>query len=180
MSKSLTVFCSASKALDQKYFDQAKEFSELLAKDNYKMVYGGATVGLMGKVADVAKENNCHVTGIIPQVIIEREFKHEGLDELIVTKDMHERKKLLYHHGDHIVILPGGYGTMDEAFESMTWNQLGIHDTPVSFINWFGYYDGIIQYIENAAKEKFTGVYDQFKANFFNSNEEFFNWLKNE
>ncbi len=174
---SLGVFCSASSHLNPKYYEYARTFSKLMRENHCNLVYGGATIGIMGAIADELKKLGGHVTGIIPKVITNREIEHEGLDELIITEDMHERKKLLYKKSEMLVILPGGYGTLDEAFEAMTWNQLDIHKLPVAFINWFGYFDGIKQFCDTASKEKFTGVYDNFKPHFFNTNEDFFNWM---
>ncbi len=178
MFKTLGVFCSASSHLDDKYFDKAKEFARSMCEHNYDLVYGGATIGLMGCIADEAKKFGAHVLGVVPKIITTREIANEKIDELIITEDMHERKKILYKRSDILVILPGGFGTLDEAFESITWNQLDIHKKPVVFINWFGYFDGIKTWIQNAEKEKFIKVYDTFEPQFLENNEQFFKWLK--
>ena len=119
----------------------------MLAKNERNLIYGGASIGLMGAVADAMLDNGRDVIGVMPEVINELEVAHEGLTELIHVKDMHERKKVMYEKADCFLVLPGGYGTLDELFEA-TWTQLGIHHRPVIVVNFNGFYDALKQHLK--------------------------------
>ncbi|MCB9092269.1 MAG: TIGR00730 family Rossman fold protein [Halobacteriovoraceae bacterium] len=174
---SLAVFCSASNNVPKKYFERTAQFGALIAERGYHLIYGGASVGLMGTLADSALAKKARVTGVIPTVILQREVAHKNLAELIETENMHGRKEKIYHLCDAVAVLPGGLGTLDEAFEFMTWNQLGIHNKKIGFLNWFGFFDPIREFCLNAQKEKFIKNYDNFTPSFFEDDKEFLNWI---
>jgi hypothetical protein len=126
-----------------------------MAENNVKLVYGGGSAGLMGCIADSVMENQGQVTGIIPRILVEWERQHLGISELIVSDDMHERKRKIYSLCDSALILPGGFGTMDELFEIITWNQLTIHDKEIFILNSGGFYDHLIAHIEQMKNQGF-------------------------
>lgn len=130
------------------YLEAADELGRLIATRGYGLVYGGATVGAMGAVADGALAAGGAVVGVIPDVIKEREIEHRGLTELHVVRTMHERKALLASKADAFVALPGGYGTLDEFIEIVTWAQLRIHAKPCVLVNTGGFYDGLLAFLD--------------------------------
>ncbi len=173
----LGVFCSASKHVPEIYFERTRKFGEALGKRNISLVYGGAQIGLMGELANAALTSGSYVCGVIPKFIKDRELGHGGIQELIETDTMHQRKEVIYERSSAIAVLPGGLGTLDEAFEFMTWNQLGLHQKKVGFLNWEGFFDPIRDFCERATKEKFLRVYDDFEPRFFKDDDSFFSWL---
>jgi len=152
---SLAVFCGSKDGKNNSYKEHAIQLAQLLARHNITLVYGGGNVGLMGVIADTVMQHGGKVTGIIPKVLLEWERQHKGITELIIADDMHDRKKTIYSLSDAAVILPGGYGTMDEFFEIMTWNQLSIHDKQIFILNSGGFYDHLIKQIELMKKDGF-------------------------
>lgn len=138
---SVAVFCGSKMGDNPLYKAHAAQLGALLAEKGLKLVYGGGKAGLMGVVADAALEAGGEVTGIIPSFLNSRERKHDRLTDTIVTETMHERKKLLFEHCDAAVIIPGGFGTLDELFELLTWNQLQLHHIKVFVLNTAGFYD---------------------------------------
>lgn len=146
--KSICVYCASSLGNNPYFAEQAFELGQTLAEHGIDVVYGGAKVGLMGKVADGAKSKNGKVFGIIPEFLAAKEIKHDRLDELIVVQTMHERKALMQEKSDGFIALPGGFGTMEELFEILTWGQLGLHKKPIGILNLEGYYDALIQLVE--------------------------------
>jgi len=146
--KSISVFCGSSNGNDDNFVDQATALGAFLAQKNITIVYGGAKVGLMGAVADGALSGYGKVIGIIPDFIKTKEIAHGGLTELIEVHSMHERKMLMYEKSDGAIILPGGFGTMDEMFELLTWGQLGLHQMPIGILNVEGYYDDLITFLD--------------------------------
>lgn len=128
---------------------------KLLAVQQVRLVYGGGNVGLMGMLADTVMENGGQVTGVIPKVLLAWERQHLHITELIVADDMHERKKKIFERADAGLVLPGGFGTLDEMFEMITWNQLSIHDKQIFLLNSGGFYDHLIQHIRQMGDEKF-------------------------
>lgn len=129
------VYCGSSANVDRLYYDLAKRTAEAIVGQGWDLVYGGARTGLMGEVADRALDAGGHVIGIIPQNIKEKDFQHPHLSELHVTPDLHARKKMMVDMADAFVVLPGGLGTLDEAFELLTWRQLGLHSKPLFFMD---------------------------------------------
>lgn len=152
---SLAVFCGSKDRIDGVYIKQAQELGKLMAENNIKMIYGGGSSGLMGVVADAVMHHHGKVTGIIPHVLLEWERQHHGITELIIADDMHVRKKKMYELCDAAIILPGGFGTMDELFEMLTWNQLAIHDKKIFILNTAGFFDHLLTHIRRMEQEGF-------------------------
>ena len=143
----LAVFCGSKNGIDELYVNHARQLGKIMADCNVAMIYGGGSTGLMGLVADSVMRHKGRVTGIIPHVLVEWEHQHHGITELIVADDMHERKKKMYELCDAAIILPGGFGTLDELFEMLTWNQLSIHDKRIFILNSGGFYDHLLAHI---------------------------------
>jgi uncharacterized protein (TIGR00730 family) len=152
---SLAVFCGSKTGSNPVFVNDALALGHWLASHRIRLVYGGGSAGLMGIIADAVLEKGGHVTGIIPSLLLEWEVQHRSLSELIVVEDMHQRKKELYSMCDAALVLPGGFGTLDELFEIITWNQLTIHDKPIFILNSDGFYDALLQHIELMKKEGF-------------------------
>jgi hypothetical protein len=152
---SIAVFCGSKTGVNPLFIHHARQLGKLLAENNITLIYGGANVGIMGSIADAVMGNGGKVTGIIPKVLVDWERKHEEITELIITEDMHDRKKIIYDRCDAAVILPGGFGTLDELFEMVTWNQLSIHDKHIFILNSGGFYTHLIQHIEQMRNENF-------------------------
>lgn len=151
----LAIFCGSKKGNSQLYEQHATELALLLAERKVELIYGGGKNGLMGVVADTVMANGGTVRGVIPQVLKEWEHQHEGISELLVVDDMHVRKRKLYELCDAVIVLPGGFGTLDEVFEVLTWNQLFIHDKKVFLLNSGGFYDSLIAHMHHLANEGF-------------------------
>ncbi|MDC3388762.1 TIGR00730 family Rossman fold protein [Flavobacteriaceae bacterium] len=146
--KSIAIFCGASMSNDSILNMKAIELGKLLALKNIQLVYGGAKIGLMGNIANGVLENRGKVIGVIPEFLTSKEIVHESLTELIITETMHERKLKMYDISDGIVALPGGFGTLDELFEMLSWAQLGLHKKPIGVLNINGFYDDLLSFIE--------------------------------
>ena len=153
--KKLAIFCGSKKGNDSLYEQHAEELALLMAKKKVELIYGGGRNGLMGVVADTVMEAGGIVRGVIPQVLKEWEHQHESISELLVVEDMHVRKRKLYELCDAAIILPGGFGTLDELFEILTWNQLSIHDKKIFILNSAGFYSHLIDHIKQCSKEGF-------------------------
>jgi uncharacterized protein (TIGR00730 family) len=153
--RSLAVFCGSKEGKDPLYINQAVQLGVLLAKQNVKLIYGGGSAGMMGAVADSTMANGGEVIGVIPKLLLEWEKQHRGITELIISDDMHERKKTIYSMCDAALILPGGFGTLDELFEIVTWNQLTIHDKQIFILNSGGFYDHLIAHINVMKDQRF-------------------------
>ena len=154
------VYCGSSGAVREEYKTAAKDAGALLAARGANVVYGGGHVGLMGIVADAALAAGGHVTGIIPRHIEEREVSHTTLSELVVVDTMHERKTLMVDRSDSFLILPGGFGTMDEFFEIITWRQLKLHSKPVVLANIGGFWDPLVALMQHQVREGFARAGD--------------------
>jgi uncharacterized protein (TIGR00730 family) len=152
---SLAVFCGSKNGINGIYAKHAQQLGKLAAENNVQLIYGGGRNGIMGVVADSAMHYNGKVTGIIPHVLVEWEAQHNGITELILADDMHVRKKKMYELCDAAVILPGGFGTMDELFEMLTWNQLSIHNKRIFILNSGGFFDHLIAHIHRLRTEGF-------------------------
>mgnify|MGYP006188432153 CR=1 FL=1 len=152
---SLAVFCGSKAGADPIFLQHAKELGYLLAEKNIKLIYGGGGKGIMGAVADAVMEGKGNVVGIIPEILLEWEAQHKAITELHVVTDMHVRKKMMYELCDAAVILSGGYGTLDELFEMLTWNTLKIHSKKIFMVNSNGFYDHLIAHIRHMYKEDF-------------------------
>ena len=152
---SLAVFCGSKNGNNPLYAEHTVQLGKLLAKHGVTLIYGGGNVGIMGKIADAVMEHGGTVTGVIPQVLVAWERQHNGISELFIVDDMHIRKKKMYELCDAAIILPGGFGTLDELFEMVTWNQLSIHDKMIYIINSDGFYNHLIAHINQMQKENF-------------------------
>jgi uncharacterized protein (TIGR00730 family) len=151
----LAIFCGSKMGNNALYEQHAKELALLLAEKKVELIYGGGKNGLMGVVADTVMNNGGIVRGVIPRILTDWEHQHEGISELMVVDDMHIRKRKLYELCDGAIILPGGYGTLDELFEILTWNQLSIHDKKIFIMNTNGFYNHLLQHLKFLQEEKF-------------------------
>lgn len=142
--ENVTVFCGSSPGFDPRYGEDAFRLGEALATRAMGLVYGGARVGLMGQVADGALNAGGTVRGVLPRFLAEKELEHHGLTELILVDTMHARKLRMHELSDGFIALPGGYGTLEEFFEMLTWAQLGLHAKPAGLLNTDGFYDPLL------------------------------------
>lgn len=145
----ICVYCASRKGVDSTYERIAAEVGRLIVTSGAEMVFGGGHVGLMGIVADTVLDAGGRVTGVIPQHLVDLEEAHTGLTELIVVDDMPQRKRTMFERSDVFLTLPGGIGTMEEMFEVLTWQYLGIHRKPVGLLNVQGYYDDLIAFLDS-------------------------------
>lgn len=149
------VYCGSSPGLDERYADAAKALGRHLVAIGADLVYGGASKGLMGVLADTVLEGGGKVRGVIPQSLVDKEVAHHDLTELHVVSTMHERKTLMAAISDGFVALPGGYGTLEEIIEVLTWGQLQFHEKPCGLLNVNGYFDPLLAFLDHAANEGF-------------------------
>lgn len=157
--KCVAVFCGSKFGNNPVFASHTAELGRLLAAHRLNIVYGGGSAGLMGLLADTALAGGASVLGVIPELLMQWEQYHKGITELRTVTDMHVRKKMMYEHGDAAIILPGGFGTLDELFEMLTWNQLKIHSKPIFILNSGGFYDHLIEHMRRLEKEGF--LYDR-------------------
>lgn len=150
--KNITVYCGANPGNNPIFTEHAFALGKYLAENKIGLVYGGGNVGLMGAVANGVVQNNGEGIGIIPKFLLDKELGHGGLTELIIVDNMHQRKAKMYELGDGIIALPGGFGTMEELFEMLTWGQLGLHEKPIALLNTMGYYDSLLQFFDDMTK----------------------------
>ena len=153
--RSVCVYCGSSNDVAERYLDLARTVGQELAQRGLKLVYGGGNVGLMGVLADAALAAGGQVVGIIPEKLKDLELAHLGVQELLVVPDMHARKAEMMAQADAFITLPGGWGTLEELFEAVTWLQLRYHSKPVGLLNAFGYFDHLIRFVEHASQEGF-------------------------
>jgi hypothetical protein len=149
------VFCGSSPGADPRYVDAARALGALLARRGLGLVYGGASVGVMGAIADAVLAGGGHVTGVIPSALVTKEIAHQSLPDLRVVSTMHERKALMADLSDAFIALPGGIGTLEETFETLTWAQLGLHRKPVGFLDTAGYYRPLLDFLEHGVAARF-------------------------
>lgn len=154
-AKRVCVFCGSSKGSRPVYARAARELGERLVAHGHGLVYGGGNVGLMGEIADAVLARGGEVIGVIPRSLVVREVGHRGLSELVVVRTMHERKAKMVELSDAFVALPGGFGTLDEFCEVLTWAQLGIHDKPCALFDVEGYFDPLLALLDRAVSEGF-------------------------
>jgi uncharacterized protein (TIGR00730 family) len=152
------IFCGSSPGARPAYTEAAEDLGMLLVQNGITLVFGGATVGLMGRLADTVVSEGGEAIGVIPQALVDREIAHLGLTDLHVVDTMHERKQRMADLSDAFVALPGGLGTLDELFEIYTWGQLGMHRKPIGLMNVEGYFDGLVGFLEHAVAERFVRV----------------------
>lgn len=153
--KRICVYCGSKAGKQPEYIASARALGRLLAAQGIGLVYGGASVGIMGEVATSALEAGGHVTGIMPKILVEKEITHPDLSQLIVVDSMHERKAKMEALSDGFIALPGGLGTLEELFEMLTWVQIGYHNKPCAVLNVAGYYDKLLAFLDHAVDEGF-------------------------
>jgi uncharacterized protein (TIGR00730 family) len=149
----ITVFCGANEGFDPDFKKMAETIGATLAQNQIGVIYGGAKIGIMGAVADGSISHGGEVIGILPHFLSVKEIAHNQLSQLIVVDTMHERKVKMYEMADGFIILPGGFGTMDELFETLTWAQLGLHNKPIGILNFKNYYDHLIAFVRVMAAQ---------------------------
>lgn len=152
---SLAVFCGSKEGANPLYCEHARQLGFMLAVQNITLIYGGSNNGIMGAIANAVLEKKGKVIGVMPKILNGKEHSHYGISEMFETEDMHSRKKMIYEKGDAALVLPGGYGTMDELFEMLTWNQLKIHNKRIYILNSGGFYDHLIAHLQMMEKENF-------------------------
>ena len=174
---SLCVYCGSSAGKHPEYAEQARAFGAEMAKRGIALVYGGGNVGLMGIVADAVLAGGGKVVGVIPRQLVEREVAHKGLTELVVVDTMHQRKTRMFELSDAFVALPGGFGTMDEMFEMLTWAQLGLHRHPCAFLDVRGYYRDLRTMMDHMVVEGFVQAGQRDSLWFGDSIAALFDWM---
>ena len=153
--KKIGVFCGSSNGSSPLYTEMAAKLGKILFINGIDLVYGGGDIGLMKKIADAILKQGGRVTGVIPEFLKEKEVAHLGLTQLIVVKSMHQRKAKVAEMSDGFIILPGGFGTLDESFEMLTWNQLYLQNKPFGMLNIDGYFDKLLEFIDRMVQDKF-------------------------
>ena len=155
MKKTICVYCASSTKVNQRYYDAAVELGELIAQKGMRLINGAGTMGFMRACADAVLNSGGEAVGVIPQFMVDRNWHYEDMTELIITKDIHERKRKLAKMADALIALPGGCGTFEELLEAITWKQLGIINKPIVILNTDGYYTPLIEMLEKAVREHF-------------------------
>jgi uncharacterized protein (TIGR00730 family) len=153
--KNLCVFCGSSPGARPEFRAAAQAVAEVLARRRLTLVYGGASVGLMGELADAALAKGADVIGVMPRGLARKEIAHAGLTELVIVDSLHERKQQMFERSDAFVALPGGFGTLDELTEALTMSQLGIHAKPCGLLDVAGFFDPLVAYFDRAVAERF-------------------------
>ena len=147
--KSIVVFCGSSAGHDPEFLVSAKQLGATIASREARLIYGGAKVGLMGCIADTVLSQGSEVIGILPRFLSIKEVAHEGLTQLLIVENMHERKTKMFELGDAFIAMPGGFGTLEELFEVVTWAQLGLHQKPIGVLNVNGFYDPLMAQLDH-------------------------------
>lgn len=153
--KSICVFCGSKSGSNQQYQQSAIELGRLMAQRKITLVYGGGSVGLMGVIADAVLESGGQVIGVIPRQLATRELLHPGVTEMHVVEDMHTRKAKMSECSDAFIAMPGGFGTLEELFEVVSWVQLGIYSKPIGLLNTAGFYDPLLNLVEHCIETEF-------------------------
>lgn len=154
---SVCVYCGSKPGHDPRFAAVAQEVGQWIGQHGGQLVYGGGRNGLMGLIADSTRAAGGRVVGVIPSALVEREWAHEGCDELHVVETMHERKRMMMERADAFLALPGGIGTFEELFEVWAWRQLGYHDKPIGILSSGGYYERMMAFMQDAVREGFMG-----------------------
>jgi uncharacterized protein (TIGR00730 family) len=162
--RSICVYCASGPGTNPAYVEASRRFGRLLAENGIRLVYGGGSVGLMGAVAEATLDHGGTVTGVIPEFLVNREHMLLRVQERIVTRDMHERKRVMFERADAFVALPGGIGTLEELVEQMTWAQLGRHRKPILILNVEGFWDPLRALIDHMEQLQF--IRSAFPVNF--------------
>lgn len=158
MSKKILVYCGSSKGHNPIYEQEAKRLVHALKRYDCELIFGAGSVGIMGVLADEYLKIGGHCVGVIPSFMEPWEVKHTGIQECFVTESMHARKQLMANRADGVIALPGGFGTLDELFEMLTWKQLDLHQMPISILNTHGYYDHLLAQMQHMVDEGFLKV----------------------
>ena len=153
--KTICVFCGSSRGARPEYLQAAIDLGICLVQRNIRLVYGGARIGVMGRIATTMLEHGGQVIGVMPQGLVDKEVAHQALTELHITASMHERKAMMADLADGFIALPGGFGTLEEVLEILTWAQLGLHRKPCGILNVCGYFDGLLGFLDHSVSEKF-------------------------
>ncbi|CAH1440458.1 unnamed protein product [Lactuca virosa] len=156
--KRICVFCGSRTGFRSSFTDAALELGQELVNRKIDLIYGGGSIGLMGLISQTVFNGGCHVLGVMPKALLSREISGETAGELRIVEDMHQRKSVMAENADAFIALPGGYGTMEELLEMVTWSQLGIHDKPVGLLNVDGYYDSLLALFDKGVEEGFIEV----------------------
>ena len=156
--ESIAVFCGSSEGNDPKIIEQAQLLGRTMAEQNKTLVYGGSKIGIMGHVAKSVLDNHGNVIGVIPEFLKLKEVVHLGLTQLFTTQNMHERKLKMHDLADAFITLPGGFGTLEELFEIITWSQLGLHQKPIGLLNCNGFYNDLINMLETMVANGFLKI----------------------
>lgn len=154
--KNICVYCGANPGRQEAYSSAARDLAKALVDRNLGLVYGGASVGIMGLIADAVLQLGGRAVGVIPEALVRKEIAHKNLTELHVTQSMHERKTLMAELSDGFIAMPGGIGTLEEIFEIWTWAQLGFHAKPCGLLNVAGYFDSLTTFLDHAVAEQFV------------------------
>jgi uncharacterized protein (TIGR00730 family) len=158
MSKKILVYCGSSKGHNPIYEQEAKRLVHALKRYDCELIFGAGSVGIMGVLADEYLKIGGHCVGVIPSFMEPWEVKHTGIQECFITESMHARKQLMANRADGVIALPGGFGTLDELFEMLTWKQLDLHQMPISILNTHGYYDHLLAQMQHMVDEGFLKV----------------------
>ena len=153
--KSICVFCGSSSGKGVNHLTAAQKLGKIIAEENITLVYGGGNVGIMGELANTVLQYNGRVIGVIPEDLVAREAALKEVTELRIVKSMHERKAMMSELSEGFIAMSGGIGTLEEFFEAWTWAQLGIHNKPIGILNVDGYYDRLIDFINNSVEQEF-------------------------
>lgn len=153
---SVCLFCGSRTGNDPAFVDEARGFGTLLAQHGHRLVYGAGDNGLMGETARAMQQAGGHITGVIPQHLVDAEIGKSDVDDYIVTTNMHERKMLMFERSDAVITLPGGPGSLDELIEVLTWRQLGIHEKPILLMNVKGYWDPLVTLLQSTVSNGFA------------------------
>jgi hypothetical protein len=152
----LAIFCGSSSHVDETFFRAARDLGQLIAQQKLELVYGGSSLGLMGAVSDEVLKQGGQVIGVMPDFMMNLECSNSRIQDLRIVSSMHERKKLMSDLADAFIALPGGFGTLDELFEIITWRQLHLHDKPIGILNFKGYFDSLLQFADRAVSDGFV------------------------
>jgi uncharacterized protein (TIGR00730 family) len=176
--QSICVFCGAQNSVPQAHLDMAQQLGRDLAKNKRKLVYGGGDCGLMGQVANGALLGGGEVVGVFPRSLSRIEVEHQALSKMYLVDSMHERKQIMYDHADAFVVLPGGFGTLDEMFEVITWRQIGVHKKPVIILNHNGYWNKLEELMEHMISSGFAKPVTREFYQVVNSTEDLYKLLQ--
>jgi len=158
--KSIAVYCSGSAHIDPTYKQYAQKLGTTLAQEDIRLVFGGGRIGLMGVVADACMQAGGNVFGVSTRHLADYEQSHNGISELIIAPDMSTRKRIMFDNCDGFVVLPGGFGTLEETFEVITWRQIGLHDKPIVIVNVEGFWDPLKNLMDYMIEKRFAGTKD--------------------